>query len=59
MEENGISVKEGLYELIDYLEDKKVIKAVATSSERKKAERYLSLANIENRFDYTVCGMKS
>ena len=56
MEENGIPVKEGLYELIDYLEDKKIIKAVATSSERKKAERYLSLANIENRFDYIVCG---
>ena len=56
MEENGIPVKEGLYELIDYLEDQKIIKAVATSSERKKAERYLSLANIENRFEYIVCG---
>ena len=56
MEENGILVKEGLYELIDYLEDQKIIKAVATSSERKKAERCLSLANIENRFEYIVCG---
>jgi len=56
MEENGIPVKKGLYDLIDYLEDKKISKAVATSSERKKAEKYLTLANIENRFDYIVCG---
>ena len=56
MEENGIPVKKGLYDLIDYLDDKKILKVVASSSERKKVEKYLSLGNIENRFDYMVCG---
>ncbi|MCJ7472733.1 MAG: HAD family phosphatase [Actinobacteria bacterium] len=56
MEENGIPVKKGLHKLIDYLEDKKILKAVATSSERKKVDRYLTLANMEDRFDYMVCG---
>ena len=56
MEESGIPVKEGLYGLIDYLDEKKILKAVATSSERKKVEKYLAMANIENRFDFIVCG---
>jgi len=56
MEENGIPVKKGLHDLIDYLDDKKILKAVASSSERKKVEKYLSLANIDKRFDYIVCG---
>lgn len=56
MEKNGIPVKNGLYELMDYLEDNKILKIVASSSERKKVSKYLGLANIENRFDYIVCG---
>jgi len=56
MKKNGIPIKEGLYSLIDYLEDKKISKAIATSSEREKVEKYLSYANIENRFDFIACG---
>jgi len=56
IEENGIPVKEGLHDLLDYLEENKVLKALATSSERKKVKKYLTFANIENRFDCIVCG---
>jgi beta-phosphoglucomutase-like phosphatase (HAD superfamily) len=56
MEENGMPVKLGLYELLDFLEDNKISKALATSSERIKAEKYLTLGNVIDRFDCTVCG---
>lgn len=56
IEKNGIPIKKGLKELISYLEDNNILKAVATSSERTKAKKYLSSANMENRFDYIVCG---
>lgn len=56
IEENGVPVKDGLYDLLNYLEQKNILKAVATSSERKKTERLLEMANIKNRFDYILCG---
>ncbi|WP_213974372.1 HAD family hydrolase [Tepidanaerobacter acetatoxydans] len=56
IKENGLPVKEGLYELIDFLEDVSIPKAVATSTHRKKAEECLSFANVKDRFDLIVCG---
>jgi HAD superfamily hydrolase (TIGR01509 family) len=56
MVENGIPVKKGLYELLDFLEDYGIGKAVATSSERIKAEKYLELGNVRHRFDCVICG---
>ncbi len=56
MEEKGMPVKPGLFELLDFLEDNKIRKALATSSERIKAEKYLILGNVVDRFDYAVCG---
>ena len=56
MEENGIPVKKGLYELLGFLEENGISKAVATSSERIKAEKYLRLGNVIERFDCIVCG---
>jgi len=32
------------------------MKAVATSTERKRTEKYLTLAGIRERFDAIVCG---
>ncbi|NLU09884.1 MAG: HAD family phosphatase [Tepidanaerobacter acetatoxydans] len=56
IKENGLPVKEGLYELIDFLEKASIPKAVATSTYRKKAEECLSFANVKDRFDLIVCG---
>jgi HAD superfamily hydrolase (TIGR01509 family) len=56
IEKNGVPVKDGLYQLLDYLEHKKIFKAVATSTIREKALTLLKIAGIENRFDYIVCG---
>lgn len=54
--EEGIKKKEGLVELLDYLEEKGIKKAVATSSMREKALRYLALGGIKERFDFIICG---
>lgn len=56
LEKNGMPVKAGLYELLDFLERESVLRSVATSTERERAKRYLSLAGIENRFNLIVCG---
>jgi HAD superfamily hydrolase (TIGR01509 family) len=56
IEENGVPVKDGLYDLLNYLEQKDILKGLATSTVRKKTEKLLEMANIKNRFDYILCG---
>lgn len=56
IEKEGIKKKEGLVELLDYLDQKGIKKIVATSSMREKAIHYLSLAGIKERFDWIICG---
>lgn len=56
IEAEGIKHKQGLLMLLDYLEVNNIKKAVATSSEREKALRYLELGGIKERFDGIVCG---
>ncbi len=53
---NGVPVKHGLYELIEYLNHIKMKMAVATSTSRSRALNLLRLAKIENYFDYILCG---
>jgi HAD superfamily hydrolase (TIGR01509 family) len=52
----GVPIKHGLYELIQYLNHKKMKMAVATSTSRIRAMNLLRLAKIENYFDYILCG---
>jgi len=56
IEENGVPVKEGLYELLDYLDEIGIPKAVATSTVRQKVDKLFGLTNLHNRFDAIVCG---
>lgn len=56
LEKNGVPVKLGLIELLNYLDEEKIKKVVATSSYRKVAENVLIRANIYNRFDDIICG---
>lgn len=53
---NGVEKKEGLDDLLVYLTDKNIKKAVATSSSREWALSLLSKANILHYFDYVLCG---
>jgi len=53
---NGVPIKSGLYELLDYLKDLDVKKAVATSTSRGRAFTLLKMASIDSYFDYVLCG---
>lgn len=55
IEENGIPVKPGLYELLKYLRKTPILKAIATSTERERTEKYLRMAEIVDEFDTVVC----
>ncbi|MGG7057940.1 HAD family hydrolase [Clostridium nigeriense] len=56
MLENGAEKKPGLDDLLKYLEDKNIKKAVATSSNREVALNLLEKANILHYFNYVLCG---
>ncbi len=56
IKQNGVPVKEGLYELLDYLKKVDIKLAVATSTGRQRAADLLKLAGIDRCFDYILCG---
>lgn len=53
---NGLIVKKGLYNLIDFLKTNKIRIAVATSSEHPRADEYLKISNLTDTFDAVICG---
>lgn len=53
---NGIELKAGLLELLDYLEKNSIPKAVASSSDKEKVLKRLNITNVLNRFDAIICG---
>lgn len=53
---DGIPVKKGMYELIDYLKDKKYKIGVATSTARERTEEILKKINIISKFSVIICG---
>ena len=56
IKKNGVPLKEGVNELIDYLKENDYKIALATSSDREKAEYLLELVKIKDKFDYIICG---
>lgn len=54
--DNGIEVKAGLYELLDYIEQKGLKSAVCTATDRERTEQYLTSIGVYHRFDAFVCG---
>lgn len=56
IEEEGLGVKNGLVELLDYLTENGIKKAVATSSIRERAQKLLSIAGVLDKFDRVICG---
>ena len=53
---DGMPVKEGLFEIIEFLKQRGVPLAVATSTRRPSAERALRLAGVIDKFDAIICG---
>lgn len=52
----GLNVKKGCFELIQYLKAIGIKIAVATSSPRPRAEKFLKMVKLYNEIDYIVCG---
>lgn len=53
---DGVPVKSGLYELLDYLKTLNIKIAVATSTGRVRAMTLLKMAGIDMSFNYVICG---
>ncbi len=53
---HGLPVKKGLYELLDYLKERKYRIAIATSTMEKEAVPYLKMAQVTEYFDGRVFG---
>lgn len=56
IEQEGIAVKEGLFELLDFLEENDISKVVATSNYRERVDWLLEKAGVRKRFCTMVCG---
>ena len=56
IQKKGVPIKEGLYELLDFLCKYNIKKAVATSSNREVTLTLLKMAGIDHKFEYVLCG---
>lgn len=56
VKENGVEKKPGLDKLLEYLKSSNYRIAVATATDKQRAEMYLKSVNILDYFDVMVCG---
>ena len=56
IKEEGVPVKKGVYEILDYAKARNIKTAIATSTKRSIAEEYLKSTDILDRVDHIVCG---
>lgn len=53
---NGMPIKQGLFEILDYLKSKNYRLAVATSTSEESAKPMLKKANVYDYFDFVIYG---
>lgn len=56
IERDGVIVKKGVHELVDYLKDNNYKIAVATSTRKQRAHYLLKEIGIFDKIDYVICG---
>ena len=56
IDEHGVDVKAGIYELLDYLEERGIPRAITTSSPIERVKKYLSPLGLLDRFDKICTG---
>lgn len=56
MDTQGVPVKKGLFDLLEYLKQSGMKTAVATSTARARAEKLLNLSGAMPYFDFVICG---
>ena len=56
IESDGVVIKPGVHEIIDYLKDKNIKIAVATSTRKERAHYLLEEIKIKDKVNYIICG---
>ena len=56
VKKEGVEIKPGIHELLDYLDEKNMKRAIATSSPLERTRLYLSSVGLEERLDELVSG---
>jgi|SRR5690554_343607 len=56
IKKDGIPIKEGLRELLEFLKPLKIKKAVATSSSRYRVNMFFAKTDLYKYYDYILCG---
>ncbi len=56
IDQNGVEPKKGIWALLDYLKERSIPTAIATSSPIERAERYLGPLGLLDRFDCVCSG---
>lgn len=56
IDKHGFDMKKGLFEILDYLRDNNYLIAVATATDRERAEYYLKKIGAFEYFDAVICG---
>lgn len=56
VEKEGVYLKKGINELLDYLKENNIKTSIATSSPIERTIKYLSSVNMDKRFDELVSG---
>ena len=54
--ENGVPIKKGLFEILEYLKENGIKTAVATSTSSQTAMKVIRMAGVYEFFDEIVCG---
>lgn len=56
IEKNGLKLKKGVNEILDYLDTTELKRAIATATDVERATQYLKLIGIYDRFSDICCG---
>jgi len=56
IQEEGLQIKKGAKDVLDFLDNKGIKKCIASSSSRDTIQTYLSLAGLTDRFDFYMSG---
>lgn len=55
IEQHGIEIKKGAFELLAYLKEQNIARAIATATDYPRAEKYLKQLGLYEYFDYIIC----
>lgn len=55
LQKNGIELKKGAVELLEFLKTKNVKRAIATATDEERARKYLKQIGLEPYFDKIIC----